>query len=49
MDTPTPEMIIKITPNPAWSFLDIIIEEQAAYYGQRNAHIIDYLRTRVKK
>lgn len=42
-------MIVMITPNPAWSLIDIIIEEQAAYYGQKNAHIIDYLRTKVKK
>lgn len=39
-------MIIMISPNPAWTLMDIIIEEQAAYYGQKNAHIIDYLRSR---
>jgi hypothetical protein len=37
-------MIIRILPRPHIRELDIIIEEQANYYGARNSHIIDYLR-----
>lgn len=35
-------MIIEIMPRTSYLALDIIIAEQAAYYGQINAHVVAY-------
>ena len=43
-------MIIKILPTTENTFelLDIVIEEQAQYYGAKNQHVIDHMKANMK-
>ena len=36
-------VIVLISPVTDWRGLDLIVEEQAAYYGAHNAHVIAWL------
>lgn len=41
-------MIVQLLPNTQFKLIDIIIEEQAEYYGKRNAHVIAFFKHRME-
>lgn len=41
-------MIIQLFPKTHFNMMDLIIEEQAEYYGKRNSHVIAYFKRRLE-